>query len=132
MKRPGASVASVPTCSASSTGFQSGRRKSAPNGSIAPLREAAPQDRHVLVVRARRGVMIADEERIEARAARGRRALDHVSRTGPSVDAAEAAGERDADLLISSPALSRPPSLPAAPTATSNPARPSRAPSPPS
>jgi hypothetical protein len=32
MKRPGASVASVPTCSASSTGFQSGSRKSAPNG----------------------------------------------------------------------------------------------------
>ncbi len=32
MKRPGASVASVPTCSATSTGFHSGRRKSAPNG----------------------------------------------------------------------------------------------------
>ena len=47
---------------------------------VAPLREQAAQHRHVLVVLARRGVVIADEERVEVGPAGRRRALDHEAR----------------------------------------------------
>ena len=43
MKRPWAMAASVPTCSATSTGFQSGQQEQAAGWRVAPLREQAPR-----------------------------------------------------------------------------------------
>ena len=53
-------------------------------GLVTPLGEQAADDRDVLVVDARRGgVVVADEERVEPRAVRRSRPLDHPARAGP-------------------------------------------------
>src|SRR5262249_30026610 len=53
------------------------QEEQAAGGGVAPLGQQAAEDRNVLVIGRRRRVMVADEERIEARLARGVGALDH-------------------------------------------------------
>ena len=89
--------ASVAVCSATSTGFHSGNRYNAPAGRVAPLGKQATEHRRVLVVRPRRHVMIADEQRREPGVACRARLLDHVLRADPHVGDVECAGNRDAD-----------------------------------
>ncbi len=103
MKRPRLMHASVAVCSATSTGFHSGNRYNAPAGAIAPLREQAAEDRRVLVVRSRRHVMIADEQRLESGVARRARLLDHVPRADPHVGDVECTGDRNSDPHVCAP-----------------------------
>ena len=79
-------------------GVPQGQEKEAARGLVVPLREQPAHHRHVLVVHARRGVMIAHEEGIEADALRGCRALDHPARAFARVRDVVAARERDAEL----------------------------------
>src|SRR5262249_3059738 len=61
-------------------GIPEREEEEATRGAVRPFRKHAAEHRHILIVRSRRGVMIAHEERVQARAGGGRRALDHPSR----------------------------------------------------
>ena len=66
-ERPRAIDASVPICSATSTGCHSGSRNSAPAGRVVPLGQQPSEHRDVLVVGHRHVVVVADEQAVEPR-----------------------------------------------------------------
>src|SRR5438105_8647070 len=78
-------------------GIPERQQEEAPGRFVAPLREQTPEHRHVLVVLARRRVMVADEQRVEVGLPRGGRALDHDARALTRILDGVGAGERDAD-----------------------------------
>src|SRR5262249_43067815 len=63
----------------------------------APLGQQPSEDGHVLVVRSRRCVVIAHEERVQTGATGGGRPLDHPAGAQPGGGHVVAAGQRDAD-----------------------------------
>src|SRR5207245_7500713 len=88
-------------------GVPQGQEKEAARGLVVPLREQPAHHGHVLVVNARRRVVIAHEERVEAGALRGGRALDHPARALVRILDSVAARERDAESHRVSPTACR-------------------------
>jgi hypothetical protein len=73
-------AASVPICSATSTGCPQREQEQAPGRGLAPFGEKPPDHRRVLVIGRRRRVLIADKQGIERSTACRHRSLDHPAR----------------------------------------------------
>src|SRR5438445_10265559 len=78
-------------------GIPEGQQEQAAGRCLTPLGEEPPEDRDVLVVRARRRVVITDEQGVETGLARGSGPLDHPARALSRILHRMTARQRDSD-----------------------------------